>query len=80
MNWLEIALIGAVLAGATAGTVLVVRSPSFWVGLGAAMFNAAFPAIVQAVAKRMTPEQEAAFHDCVRRGGEWDHIRKKCRK
>ena len=54
MSWLEIALIGAVLVGATAGTALVVRQPVFWSGLIVAMLKAALPIIT----KRMTPEQE----------------------
>lgn len=29
-------------------------------------------------ADRMTPEQEAAWRDCQRRGGRWDPIKKRC--
>jgi len=47
--------------------------------LGAAMLVAAYKAIEPILTKRMTPEQEKAFHDCVRRGGEWDSFRKKCK-
>lgn len=69
MNWLEIALVGAVLVGATAGTVLVVRSPGFWWGLLSAGLSAALPIIL----KRMTPEEEKAWREAERagRGDEW---------
>jgi hypothetical protein len=75
MTWLEIAAIAALLVGVGAGGYLVARRPAFWVGLGAAVFKSLFPHL----AKRMTAEQEKAFQDCVRRGGEWDPFRKRCR-
>lgn len=62
MTWLEIALIGAVLVGATAGTVLVVRNPVFWSGLTVAMIKAALPIIT----KRMKPEEEAQWRKSTR--------------
>jgi hypothetical protein len=31
------------------------------------------------IAKPMSQADQKAFRDCVRRGGEWDHIRKKCK-
>ena len=57
MSWIEIALIGAVLVGATAGTALIVRAlgPDLLVGLAGSMLKAALPFITQ----RMTPEEEA---------------------
>jgi cyanate permease len=75
MTWLEIAAIVALLVGVGAGGYLVARRPTFWVGLGVAVFNSLLPHL----AKRMTPEQEKAFQDCVRRGGEWDFQRKRCK-
>ena len=57
MPWIEIALIGAVLVGVTAGTVLVVRNPTFWGGLIVGIVQAAMPYIT----KRMTPEEEAEW-------------------
>ena len=75
MNWLEVALIAAVLAGLIAGGVLAAQRPSFWFGLGAVMFRAALPLLI----KRMSPEKEKEWRDCIRRGGEWDHRRKKCK-
>ena len=75
MTWLEIAAIAALLVGVGAGGYLVAQRPTFWVGLGVAVFKSLLPHL----AKRMTAEQEKAFQDCVRRGGEWDPFRKRCR-
>lgn len=75
MTWLEIAAIVALLVGVGAGGYLVAQRPAFWVGLGAAVFKSLLPHL----AKRMTAEEEKAYQDCVRRGGEWDPFRKRCR-
>jgi len=75
MSWLEIAAITALLIGVGAGGYLVARRPAFWWGLGVVAFKAALPHL----AKRMTAEQEKAFQDCIRRGGEWDPFRKRCK-
>jgi hypothetical protein len=75
MTWLEIAAIAALLVGVGAGGYLVAQRPTFWVGLGVAVFKSLLPHL----AKRMTAEQEKAYQDCVRRGGEWDPFRKRCR-
>ena len=76
MNWLEIVAIAVLLIGVGAGGYLVAQRPSFWYGLAVVVFKAALPHL----AKRMTPEQEKAFQDCHRRGGQWDHIRKRCKR
>jgi hypothetical protein len=75
MTWLEIAAIAALLVGVGAGGYLVAQRPTFWVGLGVAVFKSLLPHL----AKRMTAEEEKAYQDCVRRGGEWDPFRKRCR-
>ena len=75
MTWLEIAALVMLLIGIGAGGYLVARRPTFWAGLVVVAFKAAWPFL----SKRMTPEQEKAFQDCVRRGGEWDFQRKRCR-
>ena len=73
-------LTGAALFGVAAFSVYgAFHSPEFVLGLGAVMLVAGYKAIAPILTKRMPPEQEQAFHDCVRRGGEWDHIRKRCR-
>ena len=75
MTWLEIVALVMLLIGIGAGGYLVAQRPTFWWGLGVVAFKAAWPFL----AKRMTPEQEKAFQDCVRRGGEWDPMRKRCK-
>jgi hypothetical protein len=75
MTWLEIAAIVALLVGVGAGGYLVAQRPTFWVGLGVAVFKNLLPHL----AKRMTAEEEKAYQDCVRRGGEWDPFRKRCK-
>jgi len=76
MNWLEIAAIAVLFLGIGAGGFLVSQRPSFWFGLGVVAFKAALPFL----SRRMTPQQEKAFQDCVRRAGEWDHINKRCKR
>ena len=76
MTWLEIVALVVLLLGVGAGGFLVAQRPSFWFGLAAVAVKAALPVL----GRRMSAEQEAAFHDCVRRGGEWDHIRKRCKR
>lgn len=76
MTWFEVAALAALLLGIGAGGFLVAQRPAFWVGLGIVMFRAALPHL----AKRMTAEQEKAFQDCIRRGGEWDPVRKRCKR
>ena len=79
MTWLEIAVIVLLLLGAGFGGFLASQRPAFWVGLGSVLLKAAWPYITKYVSSRMNPEEEAAYHECVRRGGEWDGIRKRCR-
>ena len=76
MNWIEIAAVAAVLIGLGAGGFLVAQRPAFWWGLGVVMFKATLPFL----ARRMPEAEEKAFQDCVRRGGEWDHIRRRCKR
>lgn len=75
MTWLEIVAVVVLLVGVGAGGYLVAQRPTFWIGLAAAVFNRILPLL----AKRMTAEQEKAYQDCVRRGGEWDFQRKRCK-
>lgn len=75
MNYIEIALIGAVLVGAAAGTALVVRNPSFWWGLLTAGLTAALPFIL----KRMTPEEEEAWRKATRAADSGDAFMRKRR-
>lgn len=78
MKWLWMA--GAALFGVAAFAVwFSFRDPVFITGLMVAMATSLFKAVEPKILKRMTPEQEKAMHECVRRGGEWDNARKKCK-
>lgn len=74
--WLICAFLAALVA---ASVWFAVQSPDFVVGLTAFAIAAAVRASIPQITKRMKPDQEKAFRDCVRRGGEWDSIRKKCK-
>lgn len=79
MTWLEIAAIVVLFLGIAAGGFLVSQRPTFWAGLFAVLIQTVYPYIARYVSARMTPEQEKEMHDCVRRGGEWDSFRKRCK-
>lgn len=66
----------ALVIGLAVGTYFVARSPVFWVE----MINHVVRGLVPILSKRMPPEQEAAWRDCIRRGGEWDHIKRRCKR
>lgn len=76
MNWIEIAAILALLIGIGLGGYFIAPQPAFWLGLLTSAVKAALPVIL----KRMPEDKEREFRDCVRRGGEWDHIRKRCKR
>ena len=80
MNWIEIAAIVVLLIGIGAGGFVVAQRPSFWLGLISAAVQPVLPLFLALVAKRMTPEKEQEWRDCLRRGGEWDHHRKRCKR
>lgn len=66
----------ALVIGLAVGTYFVARSPVFWVE----MITHVVRGLVPILSKRMPPEQEAAWRDCIRRGGEWDHIKRRCKR
>jgi hypothetical protein len=72
----EAIVIIALIAGLAIGTYFVARAPEFWIGL----LSHVVKSMVPVLSKRMPPEQEAAWRDCIKRGGEWDHARKRCKK
>jgi hypothetical protein len=80
VNWIEIAAIAVLLLGIGAGGFLVAQRPAFWLGLASVSLKAALPFIAKYVGKRMPPEEEQEWRDCIRRGGEWDHVRKRCKR
>jgi hypothetical protein len=72
------ALVVAVLLGVGSAAFLVMRSPAFWGDVGKELFSKAWPQIWAVLSKRMDPEAEARWRECERRGGRWDHRRKRC--
>jgi len=74
MNWIEVAAVLVFLVGIGAGGFLVAQRPKFWLGMLGAVVKSVLPILT----KRMPPEQEAAWRDCIRRNGKWNHQKKRC--
>lgn len=86
MSWIDYAiLLGLVVGIACGGVLLVTRGDLLTVYATKALqllwpqFLKLVPKITAWLAKRNTPEVEEAMRECVRRGGEWDNFRKKCK-
>lgn len=79
MSWQEGVGILLVCIGLLGGAYVVAQRPAFWIEFGARLLQRLAPRIVAYLTKRMTPDEERAFQDCVRRGGEWDPHRKRCK-
>lgn len=77
---LIIGFISALLIGAIIGSILLFRNPGNWVGFVGYAVKKLRPIILAYMFKRMSPDKEKELHDCIRRGGEWDHIRKRCKR
>jgi hypothetical protein len=75
VTWQEAIATIVVLSGLGAGAFLFAQRPSFWIEFGVRLGKRLWPLLI----KRMSPEKEEAWRDCIRRGGEWDHFRKKCK-
>lgn len=77
MDWVGVLAVSAAIIGIAASGFLVARSPSFWVGLGIELFKLGMPKVIEVVTKRMTPEEEKAWHDAELRGkgAEWQKER-----
>lgn len=73
-------LLIAVLLGAFAGTFLLFRNAQGTYAFLSIALTKLKPVILSYVFKRMSPEKEKEFQECARRGGEWDHIRKRCKR
>ena len=73
MIWQEGVAVAVVLLGLRAGAFLVAQRPSFWIEFGTRLGKALLPLGWRYVSKRMTPEEEAAWHAAERRGqgDEW---------
>lgn len=79
MSWQEILAVSCVIIGLIAGGYLAAQRPAFWVEFFTRVLIAFIPFASKYISKRMTPEEEEAYRQCVRRGGEWDHFRKRCK-
>lgn len=64
------ALGAAVLIGVCAAAFLVARSPTFWIGLGKALFIQTLPLIL----KRMPADKEQEWRDLQARGASKEEI------
>jgi hypothetical protein len=78
MAWQEGVAVLLVCIGLLAGAFIYGRRPSFWIEFGVRAFTALKPKIFEYL-RRNTPEVEARMHECIRRGGEWDNFKKRCR-
>lgn len=76
---LVIVLFVALTVGLVIGGILAARNPATWIGLGSAVVNAALPKIQEIILKRNPPEIEKKMQECLRRGGEWDNFKKRCK-
>jgi hypothetical protein len=73
VTWQEAIATIVVLSGLGAGAFLFAQRPSFWIEFGARIGKRLWPLLI----KRMSPEKEKEWRDCIRRGGEWDNLRNK---
>lgn len=78
MTWQEAVATLVILAGLGAGAFLVAQRPAFWIEFGFRILKAITPSIWGYLSKRMSPEEEARWHDCQRRGGRWNHRTRRC--
>lgn len=78
MSWVEFAALSILFVGLGAGAFLVAQRPSFWAALASSAVKAALPAAISVLTKRMPPDQEKAWRDCQKRGGKWNHLKRRC--
>jgi hypothetical protein len=78
MSWQEGVAVALVLVGLMAGGYIAAQRPSFWVEFGVRIIKKLSPFMISYFTKRMPPEQEKAWRDCQRRGGKWNHIKRRC--
>jgi hypothetical protein len=76
MNWIKIAAIVVMLLGVGSGGFLIAQRPDFWLSMAGSIIREAIPVLKE----RMTPEKEKEMQTCIRRGGQWDHIKKRCKR
>lgn len=80
MTWQEAIATVVVLLGLGAGAFLIAQRPAFWVEFAWRVVYRLWPSVSEYLAKRMSPEDEAAWRAAVRagRGDEW--LRERARK
>ena len=73
MGWQEGVAVVVVLLGLGAGAFLAAQRPSFWLEFGVRLGQALLPRALKYLARRMSPEDEAAWREAERRGqgDEW---------
>ena len=71
MSWQEGVAVTLAVLGLGAGAFLVAQRPSFWIEFWSRLGKALLPLAWRYVSKRMTPEEEAAWHRAERRGQDW---------
>jgi hypothetical protein len=82
MDWITWALLAVLALGAAAGIALAVRSwltnPATLTNAAVFLFNLLMPRILLYLFKRMDPETEARMRACIRSGGKWNNVKKRC--
>lgn len=68
MDWLSVVAVIIFLIGIGAGGFIVARSPSFWIAFATQLSKKLLPLVWKFIAKRMPPEEEAAWRDAYARG------------
>ena len=79
MTWQEGVGIALVCIGLLGGAYAVAQRPAFWVEFGWRVFQKLRPVIWGYLSKPESDEVRKARQQCERMGGEWDHIRKRCK-
>lgn len=72
-------LLIAVLLGAFCGAFFLFRNANGTYAFLSIVLTKLRPVILSYMLKRMSPEKEQEFRDCMRRGGVWDFHRKRCK-
>jgi hypothetical protein len=80
MTWQEGVAVGLVLVGLLAGGYIAAQRPTFWIEFGGRLLRKLWPLLFAYFTKRMSPEKEKEMQDCFRRGGQWDPVRKRCKR
>lgn len=78
MTWQEGIGVAFVCIGLLGGAYVVAQRPTFWIEFGTRLFQRLAPKILAYLTKRMDPETERRWRECERRGGKWNHHKKRC--